>query len=73
MFNVVRDARRVTVPPFGEDLEGVGGPPILELAQGGHNAGFFLHFTPCRFDQGLPILLAASDRLPVTGVPGAFQ
>ena len=61
VLDVVRHARRVAVPPLGEDLEGVGDLPVLDLAMAGEDARFFLDFAAGGFDELFAVFLAAGS------------
>ena len=73
VFDVVRDAGGIAIPPFGEDFKSVGEAPVFNLAMRGAYARFFFDFAPRRFDERLPFFLTAGDRLPIPRMFGAFK
>src|SRR6185436_14598069 len=73
VLGIVRDARRVTVAPYGIDFVHVLQVPVLERVAGGVDAGFLEDLPDRRVAQGLALVLAAGDRLPEAGMIGALQ
>lgn len=73
MFDVVRDARRVAVPPLGKDFEGIGHLPVRKLAGRSVDAGFFKDFAAGCFNQRFAVLAATRHRLPESRVGCSFQ
>ena len=73
VFDVVRDAGGIAVPPFGEDFKSVGEAPVFNLVMRGAYARFFFDFAPRCFDERFPFFLTAGDRLSIPRMFGAFK
>ena len=70
VLGVLGDARCIAMPPFGENLEGVGDLPVFRWVADGVNAGFLGDLATSRGDQFLVSLAATGNRLPVAWLVG---
>jgi hypothetical protein len=73
MFAVVRNFRRIAMPPTGKYFEMVPHPPISQRESRRIQTGFFLDFSLRRFQQILANFLTACHRLPKSGSIRAFE
>src|SRR5512132_3287451 len=73
VLGVEGHSRREAVPPYRIDFPDVAKVPVGELAAGGVDAGLLAHLANRGLAQALALVLAARDRLPITGVVGTLE
>src|SRR5687768_935775 len=73
MLGIEGHSRGETVPPYRIDFPDVAQVPLGELVARGVDAGFLAHLADRGLPQRLALVLAARDRLPVSGVIGSLE